>query len=241
MAFRNAQQARIYIGMLPASAYARTVSIDWNVDMLDTTTLADTTKQFIPGEDTGTFTAAGPLDVDGSANGQFDALADQKGSTTPTPVTYLPLGTAGSVCWLVEVIESDLSGTSAMGATSDWSFSGQINGFTDVNGQILENNAAVTADTNGSAVDGAAATANGGVAHLHVTAFSGFTSDAITIEHSVDGSTSWATLATFTTVTGRTSERVVVAAGTTVRRYLRVVDNVTGTGSITRHVSFARR
>jgi hypothetical protein len=63
----------------------------------------------------------------------------------------------------------------------------------------------------------------------------------VTIEHSVDGTTSWATLATFATVTGIGSERVVVAPGTAVRRHLRVVDNVTGTGSHARLVTFARR
>jgi hypothetical protein len=76
---------------------------------------------------------------------------------------------------------------------------------------------------------------------MHVTAFSGLTNNIVTIEHSVDGATSWNTLVTFATYTGITSERVVVAAGTTVRRYLRVVDNVTGAGSTTRAVAFARR
>jgi hypothetical protein len=108
-------------------------------------------------------------------------------------------------------------------------------------GVSLDDFTAITIDGNGTARDGGAATANGGVAHLHVTAFSGLTNNIVTIEHSVDGSTSWATLVTFATYTGLTSERVVVAAGTTVRRYLRVVDNVTGTGSTTRAVCFARR
>ena len=101
----------------------------------------------------------------------------------------------------------------------------------------------ITIDTTGTARDSTivGGTANGGVAHLHVSAFSGLTSDVITIEHSVNGSTSWATLVTFATITGVTSERVVVAPGTSVRQYLRVVDDVTGTGSITRFVAFSRR
>ena len=70
---------------------------------------------------------------------------------------------------------------------------------------------------------------------------SGLTSNVVTIEHSVDGVSSWATLVTFATVTGVTSERVAVAAGTTVRRFLRVVDTLTGTPIYTRSVSFARR
>jgi hypothetical protein len=116
----------------------------------------------------------------------------------------------------------------------------QSTGNFDV-GTVVENFTAITATGNGTARDGAAGTTNGGVAHLHVSAFSGLTSDTVTIEHSVDGSTSWATLVTFTAATAATSQRVEVAAGTTVRRYLRVVDTVVGTGSTTRFVSFARR
>ena len=98
----------------------------------------------------------------------------------------------------------------------------------------------ITVDTTGTAQNNGAGTTNGGIAHLHVSAYSGLTSDVITIEHSVNGSTSWATLVTFATVTAVTSEQVVVAPGTTVRQYLRVVDDVTGTGSVTRAVAFAR-
>jgi hypothetical protein len=61
----------------------------------------------------------------------------------------------------------------------------------------------------------------------------------VTIEDSADGSTNWTTIGTFATVTGLTSERLVIAG--TVRRYLRVVDNVTGTGTNTRSVALARR
>ena len=45
-------------------------------------------------------------------------------------------------------------------------------------------------------------------------------------------------LATFTTVTTATSERVVVAPGT-VNRYLRVTADVTGSGSVTYRCSVA--
>ena len=69
------------------------------------------------------------------------------------------------------------------------------------------------------------------------------TSNVVTIEGSADGTTGWATISggTFATITGVGYERLVIAAGVSVPRYLRVVDNVTGTGSHTRFVSFARR
>ena len=106
-------------------------------------------------------------------------------------------------------------------------------------GVIIDPLTAITVDTNGTAVDNGASTANGGIAHLHITAFSGLTSNSVIVEHSTDN-ISFATLGTFTLATGLTSERLVIAAGTTVNRYVRVRDDVTGTGSCTRIVSFAR-
>lgn len=239
MAFRNSQQARIYVGILGASAYARTVSSDSSTDVHDTTVLTDTSKTYITGQDTSTFSVSGPLDSDASSNGQWDALTDQKGSETPVPVTFMPLGTDGAA-WLIEAIDTTLDTTAGAGSTVDWSMSAQTTGLTDMRGVILENGTTITDTANGSSNDLTAQTTNGGVAHLHLTAFDTVTSDAITIEDSSTGSSGWATIATFTTATGVTSERVEITG--TVKRYLRVVDTVVGgPGSVTRTVSFSRR
>lgn len=240
MAFKNAQSSRVIVGQVAFSGYTRNVSIDSTTDMLDVTVLSDTAKAFIPGQDTSTMSLSMVLDTDTTDNGQVDRLVDWKAASA-VPVTYGPAGLAAlSEVFLVNALESSVSASSQASGTVDAELSAQTDGQTDF-GYSLEDLSAVTSDTNGTARDLTASSSAGGVAHLHVTAFSGFTSDAITIEHSVDGSTSWATLVTFTTVTGLTSERVVVASGTTIRRHLRVVDDVTGTGSITRQVSFARR
>lgn len=241
MAFRNAQQSRVYVGILSAAAYARSVDVNSSTGMLDTTTLADTARAFITDiEEAGTFSLSGPLDVDGTSNGQYDAIADVKAATTPTPITFLPLGTDGAA-WLIKGNETDIQLSNAVGQTADYTMSAQTHGQHDYRGVVLENNTSVTADTDGSSVDNGAATSNGAVAHLHVTAYSGFTSDAIIIEGSATGAFAGeeTTIVTFTTVTGLTSERVEVTG--TVPRYLRVVDDVTGTGSITRFVAISRR
>jgi hypothetical protein len=96
----------------------------------------------------------------------------------------------------------------------------------------------------GTAVDGGAASANGGVAHLHVTAIAGADPEIVVkVQHSVDGSTSWADLVTFNgSSAANTALRVEVAVGTTVRRYLRIMMTENGTTtSITAVVCFARR
>lgn len=108
-------------------------------------------------------------------------------------------------------------------------------------GKILSTLAAKTSSSNSTGVDNTSSTANGGAGYLQVSAFSGFTSVAIKVQHSTDNST-WVDLASFTSVTSApTAEYVGVAAGTTVRRYLRALWTVTGSGSITFFVGFARR
>jgi hypothetical protein len=62
------------------------------------------------------------------------------------------------------------------------------------------------------------------------------------VQHSADNST-WADLQAFTSVatTIVTAERIKVANGTTVNRYLRAVATPAGTGSFTYHINFARQ
>lgn len=241
MTFQPSYNSRLLYGPLALAGFARNVQVNWQADMLDFTTLADKAKVMGPGQDTSTMTCDMLLSVDGSASGQWTQLSALKAGSAAA-FTLAPAGlTAGSDCWMVNGLDTSFNASATAAGTVDLAISAQTDGGTDM-GVMLEDGAtAITADGNGTARDGGAGTTNGGVAHLHVTAFSGLTNNIVTIEHSVDGATSWATLVTFATYTGLTSERVVVAAGTTVRRYLRVVDNVTGTGSTNRVVSFARR
>lgn len=87
-----------------------------------------------------------------------------------------------------------------------------------------------------SSVDEAASSANGGIGHLHVTAFTG-TDVTIKIQDSADDA-AWADLITFSSVTGVTSERATVTG--TIDRYVRA--NITaGTfTTVTFAVAFAR-
>jgi hypothetical protein len=106
-------------------------------------------------------------------------------------------------------------------------------------GVSLADLSAITATANGTTVDNGAGTTNGSVAQIHVTAVSG-TSPTMTaiVQHSTNGST-WATLGTFTAITGTTSE-VITTTGT-VNRYVRAQYTVGGTTpSFTCQVSLAR-
>ena len=108
-------------------------------------------------------------------------------------------------------------------------------------GVILQPLAAQTADwnTESTSYDSGASSADGGIAFQQVTALSGFTGYVGKVRDSADDIT-FADLATFANVTAAPAAEAVTVAGT-VDRYLAVDGNVTGTGSITAFLGFARR
>lgn len=94
-----------------------------------------------------------------------------------------------------------------------------------------------TGGTGGSFVK--ANSTGGGIAFQQVTAFSGFTGFVGKVRDSADDTT-YADLATFANVTSAPSAEAVTVSGT-VDRYLAVDGNVTGSGSLTLFIGFARR
>lgn len=238
MAFVSAHNSRLYVGLLQFSGFTRSVNLDYQSEMLDVTVLTSTAKEFIPGIESATVNVDMLLDNAATATSQFGILYTAK--STPQVVTIAPSGTArGAETWQVLSNEMNFSTTAPAADVVSAAVQFQSDGLIDP-GVVLDPETAITVDTNGTSVDNTAGTTNGGVAHLHVTAYSGLTSNSVIVEHSTNNSV-WTTLATFTLVTGTTSERLVIAPGTTVNRYLRIRDDVTGTGSCTRFVSFARR
>jgi len=97
--------------------------------------------------------------------------------------------------------------------------------------------AVTVAGTGGTLVR--ANSAGGGIGFQQVTAFSGFTAYVGKVRDSVDDVT-YADLCTFTNVTAAPAAEAITAAGQ-VDRYLAVAGDVTGTGSITVFLGFARR
>ena len=236
MAFTPGFNSRFFVGSQRWSVYARNIDAGVTVEQYDTSCLEDRAQVFLNGRTNGSVSLAMMLDMVGS--GQF-ALATTW-EATPQPLTIGYDGCAlSAVAWMVLGNKSGSTISSPINDVVTADVQVQPDGGVDW-GLVLAAEEAIADDTNGTSVDNGASTANGGVAHLHVTGFTGLTSDDIIIEHSANNST-WATLGTFATVTGVGSERLTIAAGTTVNRYLRVVDDVTGTGACTRAVRFARR
>ena len=231
MAFQPGYKARVLNGDFSLSAKLSDASAALATEMLDVTVLTDAgVKRFIPGLDSSTVSLSGFTDA--AVN------TDTVAWTAAQPLTYGQTGlTLGSPVILANMLNSSYEVSTSLGGVASFTLSGTTDGPASP-GVSLADLAAVTVDTNGTGVDlTTVSTTNGGVAHLHVTAFSGFTGAVVIVEDSANNST-WATIGTFATATTVTSERLPIAG--TVRRYVRCSIDVTGSGSVTYSVAFAR-
>lgn len=234
MAFTPGFRGRLLVGDFNLAAYTKSWSAPWTCAMLDTSVLTDDgAKTFIPGQDTGTLSVSGLYDAAVTTD-----ISAWKTSGVAQAVSVAPSGFArGSELILANALDTEFTPSAAVDGLVQFTLNCQTDGMSDLNGVSLHDLTAVTADESGTGVDGGAASSNGAVAHLHVTAFSGFSGAVVTVEDSSNNST-WATIGTFSTVSGVTGERITIAG--TVRRYTRYSVDVTGTGSITFAVALAR-
>lgn len=241
MAFIHGKSAQVLHGAYNLSSFLNDASASADVEVAETTAFGSSAKTYIVGLKDGTVSASGMFD--GAANATDDVLSASIGSDTLAPVTIGYDGTTlGNRVTILKAKTTSYEVSTPVGDVVAVSYSAQADGGLD-QGVSLAALASVSATTTGSSHDNSASTANGGVAQLHVTANSRSADATIKVQHSADNST-FADLATFTVVatTVTTSERVIVASGTTVNRYLRAVNTLaSGTGSITYQVSFARR
>ncbi len=240
MTFQPGYNARIVCGDFSFSSYMNEWTETADVDMLDITvpTSPSHAKQFLAGMTMSTFGLKGFLDLDGTADAQYDQIKDWFENAAAEAVTFGPSGLAlGSEVILSAGLVTKAEIAAAVPTPVMFALDCQNSGLLG-RGVSLHDLTAETVDGSAAAVDGGAASTTGAVAHLHVTAFSGLTSAAVIIEDSATGSSGWATIGTFATATGLTQERIVVAG--TVRRYTRATVDVTGTGSVTYAVAIAR-
>lgn len=240
MAFVNANQTRLIYGTNPLAAYLKSVSPSFSADMLDATTLADTSKVFIAGETDYVLNVDGLFDSTTAAGDVWANITAAISATSTVPVSVAPEGFAvGNSVWVMPVKTGTYDVSSTVADLVGFTMAMQPADTPGV-GRSLSDLTAYSTTTNGTSVDDSAASSNGAVINLHVTASSGTTPTlAVTVQHSTNNST-WSTIATFTTATAVTSETVTVAG--TVNRYTRAVFTVGGTTpSFTAQVSLARK
>ena len=241
MAFIPGTSTRYYVGPQRFSVAGKSLTTSTTTAQLDVSSFEDKAMVYLNGQQNGSVSLELMMDTAYATTSQFTTI--NTWATTPQPITVGFDGVANSaVVWMILGNQSSVTYSAPVADIVTASVSVQPDGPMDL-GYVIATEAAVTSTTNGTAIDLTAASTNGGVVHVHTTAFAGLTSNVVTVEGSANGTTGWAlvTGATSATISAVGSERITIAAGTAVPRYLRVVDTVVGTGSTTRIVSFARR
>ena len=243
--FRHGKNTIVLFDAYDLSTYFNSATASAMADAVETTTFGSADKTYAIGQKDGTVSLEGLWE--GSADGVDEVLDAAVGSASKKIITVGSEGAGiGRRAKLVNTDETSYEIATAVADMVTISAEAQASGTQGGldGGVLLAAQQVVTATAQNTSVDNAASSANGGVGHLHVTANTRDRAATIIIQHSANNST-WADLVVFTATTATTvsSERIEVAAGTTVNRYVRAnISSLTGsTGSVTITVGFARR
>jgi hypothetical protein len=240
--FRHGKNVNVFIDEFDFSTYFNDVSASTTVDTAETSAFGTSAKTYVVGHRDGTVSLSGMFE--GTASTGTDEFFDNAlGNATKALVIVAPEGHSnGAGAIMLEADDTSYEVSSAIADIVQASAEFQSTDAVE-HGKILSSGSTVTATGNGTAVDNGASTTNGGAGFLSVPVNTRNGNITVKIQHSADNST-FADLVTFTVVSGTTttSEKIEVADGTTVNRYLRVNYTVAGsTGSATPVVAFTRR
>jgi len=240
--FNHGKNVNVFLDEFDFSTYFNDVSASTSVDTAETSAFGTSAKTYVVGHRDGTVSLSGMFE--GTASTGTDEFFDSAlGASTKTLVIVAPSGHSnGAGAILLQADDTSYEVSSAIADVVQASAEFQSTDAVE-HGKILSLGSTVSATGNGTSVDNGASTTNGGAGFLSVPVNTRNGNITVKIQHSADDST-FADLVTFTVVssTTKTSERVEVASGTTVNRYLRVNYTVAGsTGSATPVVAFTRR
>jgi hypothetical protein len=229
---------RVLVDQYDLSSYLMDAKVSKDVELYDTTTFTSTSKTFQPGLKDGKLSLSGLWDQ--SAGATDPVFAAALGSSSGQAVSYFPAG-YGTIGNRAEIFSSRQTNYEPGAGVADLvKISGAMQSDGGMDSAVVLHALGIETGTGDFAsVDNGAASANGGVGQLHVTGDNG-TALVVKIQDSADDS-SFADIITFTSTGVVGSERIILAAGTAVRRYVRaIVSTLTGT-SFTFAVLFARR
>jgi len=238
MAFIHGKGSAVYVGGHNLSAYFKSASPKASADTADVTCLGAAVKSYLAGLKDATLSLEGVFD--GAADAVDEELAAIFGSDDKVLSVY-PGGESavGTVGYGMQATHTGYEVTAEVGGVVSCSAEFQSDVAIE---RILSLHplAAVAAPANGTTHNNSAATTDGGSAYLHITAWTG-TDFTVSIRHSTDNfAASDDELVAFTQATAIGAERVAIAAGTTVRQYVRAVFSGTFT-TVTCSVALWRR
>lgn len=234
MTFVHGKDTAVWLNGADVSGYFTSAELATEAEAAETTTFQQDWKRHIPG------IAEGSVSMEGLYDPAFAAPRASLGLDAGALLAIGPTG-AGAVSDPVRILKVHATAygeSSPVGGVVPFTFAVMADGAVGF-GVVLKPLGAVTGDANGSTHTGpVGGSANGAVAHLHVTAVSASDTLDVDIEHSTNG-TDWVTLASFAQASAIGAERIAIAG--TINRYLRAVWDVTGTDvSINFAVALAR-
>jgi hypothetical protein len=225
------------------TAYFNDIQVSQKIAADETTTFgaAEGAKTFLQGLKDGTIALTGLFD---GVTGAIDTILSATILSASDNICTVGVGSSavGSKARLWQSTAVTYEVHAPVGGVVATKYDAQADGGVD-NGRILAGLISISTTSFQVGVDHGVLTSNGGVGHLHVPINTRNGTAVIKVQHSVDNST-WADLITFSTVgtSTTTQERIIVATGTTVNRYLRASYTPAGTtGALTITVAFARR
>jgi hypothetical protein len=235
MTVPHGSSSKVLFDEYDLSTYFNQVNASRQIQAVNTTTFANTgSKSYIAGLETGSLSIQGLWDGSAAA---VDAVLDSAiGAESVVTIGLSGYDTIGASVVMAkgENISYQIRSTTqdAVRITAG----GQADGGVRMGGVVLHDLAAETTTLNETSVDSTASSANGGVGHIHVTAFSG-TDATVKIQDSANDA-DWADLIEFGQITNTGSERALVSG--TVDRYLRFAITTDNFTSMTIFCSFAR-
>jgi len=236
--FAHGSRARVYVNGYDLTGYLKSFSSGGQADVLEATVFSKREKEYVPGLKDGSLSAEGLFDGDTGAVDETVAAA---------------LGSSSSL-WLwfpqgESAVGSDGYGFDAIATAYEVSTPVEDLAAITVEAQSRIGRERVkslhplsqeTAGTNGTTIDNGAASSDGAVAVLQVTAISGTSPTLdVTVQHSPDGTT-WTDLIAFTQVSAaHQAERKTVTGS--VDQHVRAIWTLGGTNpAATFTVAFGR-
>ena len=237
--FIHGRSTTVYIAGYDASANLRSTTYQGMNEPADVTTYGQSDKAFIPGLSATQISHEGVYSS-GTAEAETWLGALTGGTAEPWTV-YVGGDTFGNAGYAHPVVQTAYAITDEVADAVKFTVEGTGTGVAIDRVVSIRALATATGTAAGTNHDNTVGTNNGCAAYLHV--ISGTCSaGTVIVEHSTDGATGWATLATFTfagtAAVGGIGAQYAEASGT-VRRYVR--HNVTDlAGTVRFAVGFAR-
>lgn len=231
----------VFMNGVPLGCALQSLEATANTEALDATTLCNTARKYQPGTKDGTASASGIWDYDSTDLNEihdvFSAAYDGGGENVIT-ATLAAIGVNVDAIMFNSVQTSyniEVQNNALIMCNADFQ---AVNGINY--GKILFNAAVNNTTTNGTTVDGAASSANGGLFQVQVQNPSQL-AGSIKLQHSTDGST-WVDVSggSITLTSANKYDGKYVEVTGTIQRYVRAVAAATS-GEITFVAAFARR